>query len=179
MKIYLAGKIPKGKELDNYVDWRQTYREILTKELEDVKILDPDMNDANHIASEDDAEFWFGHDCNMIRESDLIIVKTDRKLGVGTSQEILIAKKFKKPVVVILPKDTHHRKTNIQMRSGGLLKDWIHPFIKATSDIVVENLEEAIVWIKEHEKQAKPIKTLDIIDSSMKYYQKIIDHNIS
>lgn len=178
MKIYLAGKIPKGKELDGYKDWRQDYKEELLKSFPDMEFFDPDNTEANNIVSETDILFWFGHDSWMIRESDTIIVQANRKLGVGTSQEMLIAKFFGKPVITVLPKDTHHRKIDITMRSG-FVADWIHPFIGMTSDLIVENLEDAVTWLKEYEadKSSKEIKTMDLINESIDYYLKTMNES--
>ncbi len=178
MKIYLAGKIPKGKELDTYKDWRQDYREILLQEFPNMEFFDPDNTEANDVMPETDVVFWCGHDSWMIRESDAIIVQADRKLGVGTSQEMIIAKFFNKPVITVLPKDTHHRKTDITMRSG-FVADWIHPFIDHSSDLVIEKLEDAVTWIKEYEadKSSKQIKTMAIIGESIDYYLKKMEEH--
>lgn len=176
MKVYLAGKIPKGKELDNYVDWREEYRKILSKSFPDMEYLDPDMDCANYCGmTEADPFFWFGRDSCMIKESDFIIVQADRKLGAGTAQEMLIAKYFLKPVIVILPKNSHHRRNNIMMRSG-FVEEWIHPFVGSTADIIVETLEESIDWISQLQKEKlENIKTIGVIDDAIKYYLDIAE----
>src|SRR5207253_8251648 len=113
----------------------------------------------------------FGHDCYFVKQADVIIVNASAKLGVGTAQEMLIAKYFKKPVISILPKDTHHRRTNLQM-AVGVVEDWIHPFIFSTSDTVVENLDQAVSWIKEYNQtpNSKKIKDIGIIDQAIEKY---------
>ncbi len=175
MKVFLAGKIPKGEELKSYKDWRQEYKEILLKNFPDMEFLDPDNTKANHVTSEADSLFWFGHGAWMAKESDVIIIQADRKIGMGTGQEMLIAKYFNKPVITILPKDTHHRRTNLTMRSG-FVPDWIHPFVNSTSDIIVETLEDAVTWLKEYEanKSSKEIKTINLLDDSIAYYLKVV-----
>ena len=101
-------------------------------------------------------------DCQHIKNSDLVIVNAESQLGVGTSQEMLIAKYFKKPVVTILPKDTYHRKSNIAINNK-LIADWIHPFIFSTSDFILENINE-INNIKEKifTSEIKDISILDV-----------------
>ncbi len=174
MKVYLAGKIPKGKELDDYKDWRQDYKDILLKDFPDMEFLDPDNTDANHIVSEEDSLFWFGLCAWMVKEADVTIVQADRKLGLGTSQEILMAKYFGKAVITVLPKDTHHRRTDLQMKSG-LVKDWIHPFVKNPSDLIVEKLEDAVTWLKEfnNDPNSKDIKKINFIDDSIEHHLKV------
>lgn len=173
MKIYLAGKIPKGKELDDYVNWRKDYEKVLLKKFPNCKFLDPDLTEVGNITTEKDSLFWFGHDSWMISECDIVIVQADRKLGAGTSQEMLIAKYFSKPVIVVLPKNSHHRRNNIMMRSG-FVEEWIHPFINSTSDLIVENLEESLNWLSEYEKnlKKKEIKDISVIDKAIVYFRK-------
>jgi hypothetical protein len=166
MNIYLAGKVPKGDEIGNSIDWRIDLSKKFS-ELESVKFLspeDPQLNESFPI-------LVFGHDCNLIKEADLLIVNAPSKLGVGTSQEMIVAKYYKKPVVTILPKDTHHRRSNLKMHSF-IVKDWIHPFIYATSDIVVENIDEAVEWVREYIKSysSKTIKGIEIIEIAINEY---------
>ena len=80
-------------------------------------------------------------DCNFIKNCDLVIVNAEEKLGVGTSQEMVIAKYFKKPVITIIPKGSHHRKKDVDFH-GKIISDWIHPFIHSFSDLIFEDIQE-------------------------------------
>lgn len=166
MKIYLAGKIPKGDEIGKVPDWRADYAKILN-DISGVEILSPEDDPLD----ESQSLLVFGHDCYFVKLADVIIVNASAKLGVGTSQEMLIAKYFQKPVISILPKDTHHRRTNLQMPAA-VVPDWIHPFIFSTSDLVVENISEALPWLKSYEANPKSqnIKNLGIIDEAVEKY---------
>lgn len=172
MKVYLAGKLPKGKKaIENWVDWRQEYRKVLLTKFPELVIFDPDTDCCNHKGvTEKDSLFWFGRDSNMIKNSDAVVVQADIKLGAGTAQEMLIAKYFLKPVVAVLPKDTHHRRTNLMMRSG-LVDDWIHPFINSTADLVVERLEDSLDWLHDYKVNPnKKIKNINIIDEAIEHF---------
>ena len=166
MKIYLAGSVPKGdEEKVDFKNWRNYYKKDLSKRIEAI-FVDPSDRDPNF--NESDFLAVFGYDCRNIKDSDLIIVNCENKIGVGTSQEMVIAKYFKKPVITVLPKNSEHRKTNLVFR-GKTIKDWIHPFIFAFSDVIVENVSEA------NNKLIEGIAPKDItaIDDSIKYFNNL------
>jgi hypothetical protein len=73
--------------------------------------------------------------------ADLVVVKAEEKLGAGTSMEYVIAKYFGKPVITVIPKDSHHRRSNLYF-ADVLVVDWIHPFVASMSDFVVEKIED-------------------------------------
>ncbi|MBU0530374.1 MAG: hypothetical protein KKC05_01750 [Nanoarchaeota archaeon] len=167
-KICLIGSIPKGdEERKNWIDWKIKYKEGLSS-LGEIEFLDGDTwkNEANTLLT-------FGYDTNQIKTSDVVIVNAENKLGAGTSQEMVIAKYFSKPVITILPKDTHHRKSNITFNKT-LIKDWIHPFILTMSDLIVDKISDACDWIKEYQKDpsSKKIKKMTIVDEAIEYYKK-------
>ncbi len=161
MKIFLAGKIPKGKE-DNATDFAESI--ILHIKLKGAEFIKGEKRDL------DESDFFlvFGWDCRHIKNSDIVIVDAREKLGAGTAQEILIAKYFGKPVITILPKGTHHRRTNFEF-VGKVIADWIHPFIYSTSDIIVESEKELESAIAKVTSGKVKIKNISIIDDSIKY----------
>ncbi|MBW2977402.1 hypothetical protein KY331_01010 [Candidatus Woesearchaeota archaeon] len=168
LRIFLAGSIPKGDDKrKEWKDWKTNYIEKLST-IKEIEFADPD-----DWRDETKPLILFGHDVNMVKTSDIIIVNAEKKLGVGTSQEMVIAKYFSKPVITILPKDTHHRRSNVVFDKT-LIKDWIHPFVFTISDLVVEDISEAIDWIKEYQKdpKSKKIKDISIIDESINSYLK-------
>jgi hypothetical protein len=164
MKIYLAGSVPKGdKEQKDFKNWRLEYKEKLQSFL-DADFIDPYKREV------DEADFLgvFGKDCLEIKQADLIIVNAEEKLGVGTSQELLVAKYFKKLVITVLPKESYHRKSNLVFH-GKNVADWIHPFIFSSSDIIIEKVEEIENYKNEFNKIN--IKGITIIDEAIKYVE--------
>lgn len=162
MKIYLAGKVPKGDEEQKRFDnWRVRYQEVLRKFF-DAEFIDPYNRDLD----ESDFLAVVGTDCKHIKESVLIIVNAEERLGAGVAQEMVIAKYFNKPVITVLPKNSHHRRSNVVFH-GKAVEDWIHPFIFTFSDFVVENINE----IKEIKDKifTSEIKGISIIDETIKY----------
>lgn len=153
IKIMLLGSIPKGdKERKTFKDWKETYIEKIRKAVPNVKFLHGDL-----ISDKVGPELVVGHDLWLVKHADLIIVHAIPRVGAGTAQEMVIAKIFKKPVISVIPKNTHHRRSNI-IFDGVLIKDWIHPFLFISSDLVVETIEEAISWIKSYVENSKIIK---------------------
>lgn len=137
MRIYLAGSVPKGDdEAKGFSDWRARYRAALAPHIQAI-FIDP------YERSIDESDFLlvFGTDCKHIKDADLVIVNAEHQLGVGTSQEMVIAKRFSKPVLTILPKGTYHRREDVVFH-GKIIEDWIHPFIYAFSDSIIEDIEE-------------------------------------
>lgn len=166
MKIYLAGKVPKGSELDSPSDWRQQYSATL-QQIPGFELLSPESPSLDHSRP----FLVFGYDCYLIQKADVIIVNASLKLGVGTAQEMLIAKYFYKPVICVLPKDTHHRRTNLRMPSG-IVAEWIHPFVFSTSDLIVEGIGDAVGWLLNYEQfpQKYDIKGIQVIDDAIQTY---------
>lgn len=164
-KIYLAGSIPKGdKERDSFYDWKADFRSKISKAIPDVVFLDPDL-----IRDTVGPELVVGHDLWLIDRADLIIVNIPEKVGAGTAQEMVIAKSFEKPVVTVLPQNSHHRRSNIVF-DGETIEDWIHPFLYVSSDVIAETIDDAMDWIKSFTKNLKGFKP-----KNMAIYRQMVD----
>ncbi|SRR5258708_6605741 len=164
MKIYLAGSVPKGEKAEkDYVNWRLQYQAVLGKVFPSATFIDP----ADASKDEGDSLAVVGQDTGNIKAADLIVVNGETKMGAGTSMELVIAKYFKKPVITILPKGSHHRRSNTVFH-GKKIKDWIHPFIAVFSDLIVQKVED----IKPKHKSLKA-KDIKIIDQAIKYFKSI------
>jgi hypothetical protein len=177
LKIFLAGSIPKGDNIrKQWMDWKIEYKKILSK-INNVQFVDGD-------AWKDETKpfLLFGHDLNLVKISDIVLVNAEKKIGsgigVGTAQEIMVAKYFSKPVITILPKNTHHRRSNIEF-NGTIIPDWISPFLLSTSDLVVETIHDSLPWLKEYinNPKSKKIKNISIVDDAIAAYYK--NHNSS
>jgi hypothetical protein len=168
MKIYLAGSVPKGdSEAKDFIDWRKVYTAEVEKYVDDIELFDPNI----FFALEGDSKGVAGADCWNIQESDLVLINAEEKIGAGTAMEFVVAKYFSKPVITILPKDTHHRRSNLEFE-GRVVEDWIHPFIDTFSDVVIENIngiQDALVKIK-----TSNIKTISVIDESIEYAKNLL-----
>jgi hypothetical protein len=168
MKIYLAGSVPKGDaEAKTAHSWRLEYQVVLEKVFQGAEFIDPYVRGAG--VDEADSLLVVGLDCGHLKESDLIVVNAEGQLGAGTSQELVIAKYFKLPVITVLPKDTYHRRSNVTFHEV-LVEDWIHPFVNTFSDFVVEHVGE-VANFKEQLTGAS-IKDISIVDEAVSYAKR-------
>jgi len=164
MKIYLAGKVPKGdKVAAGFDDWRARYSQIIKTIFTDAEFIDPYNRDVD----ENDFLYIVGNDSKHIKDAEFTIVNAENKLGAGTAMELVIAKYLKKPIITVLPKNSHHRRSNVVFH-GKNITDWIHPFIHTFSDFIIEDIRE-LENIKDQILQAKNIKDISIIDQAIKY----------
>jgi len=166
-KIYLAGKVPKGAEIGTTKDWRQQYIEKLSR----AGLFDF-LSPENPSLDESQPLLVFGHDCFLVKECDILVVDASAKLGVGSAQEMVIAKYFGKYVYTVLPKDTHHRRSNLQMYDF-VVEDWIHPFVFAFSDCIFESVDELAAYFegKGQELLREPPINLERINESVIQYE--------
>lgn len=167
VKILLLGSLPKGDDARKvFNDWKGEYILEISKAIPKTRFLHGDL-----ISDSEGPEVVVGHDLWLVKHADIIIVHAATKIGAGTSQEIVLAKKFKKPVISVIPKNSHHRKSNIVFH-GTVIKDWVNPFLYISSDVIVENINQAIRWIKANPNKSKDIKDLSIFNKSIAKFEK-------
>lgn len=165
-RIYLAGKVPKGSEIATAEDWRSRFMQTLCQ-FGDFEFLSPE----DPTLDERYPQQIFGHDCYLVRQCDIMIINADSKLGAGTAQEMVIAKHFEKYVLTVLPRNSHHRRSNLDMH-GVIVDDWIHPFLHETSDRIVSDLDELERWLQHScaELYRTQPKTLNVVDEAIGAY---------
>ena len=167
ISVYLAGKVSKGIDDHTMRGWRDEYRKLLNTD-GTINFLTPE----NEKLDENNPMHVVGHDLYLLKCSDILIVNASEKLGVGTAQEMVIAKYFGKPVLTVLPPDSHHRRSNFVM-NGILIRDWIHPFVSVTSDMIFSSVE-ALRDFLENENLDDVIsaaKDMTIIDNAISVYE--------
>lgn len=167
MKIVLLGSLPKGDSVrDSWRDWKLDFIPVLEKAIPGVEFIHGDS-----ISDNVGAELVVGHDLAQIKQADVCVVDGREKIGAGTAQEIVIAKYLRKPVVIVMPKDSHHRKSNITFH-GLTMNEWIHPFLKVSTDYVADSIEDAAQWIKDYSIMANgSIKDLSVFDNAIEKFE--------
>lgn len=177
--IYLAGKMAVSKEEElGYVDWRRevlnTFNSFLAqyKQVSEIIFLDPNIAEHDSMPTEK----FFGRNAHQIKLSDAVLVNASEKIGIGTSQEFLIAKYYHKPVVAVSPYNSHLNK--IIETSNNKTFHYTHPFLTATSDAIVENFNDAAIVLLNHFSGRDTIqpKTIDIIEQGRKDYEEHYQH---
>ena len=175
MKITLLGSLPKGDKVRaGWVDWKPEYIEKIAALLPDAEILHGDA-----ISDNVGAELVVGHDLALVKEADLIIVDARSKIGAGTAQEMVIAKYFRKPVVAVISRDTHHRRSNVVF-DGQVVKDWVHPFLKVSSDYVADSVDDAVAFAAKFlknptEQKIKDFAVFEQAITEFEAYKKNLD----
>jgi hypothetical protein len=169
MKIALLGSIPKGDDVRiGWTDWKEEYKQVIREVLPDAQFVDGDA-----ISDNSGPEMVVGHDLAMVKQADICVVDARSKIGAGTAQEIVFAKHLRKPVVIVIPKDTHHRKANVTFH-GVMVKDWIHPFLHVSSDYVAESPEDAARWIAGFSANdgTSQIKGFSVFEQAIEHYEE-------
>ncbi len=168
MKIALLGKIPKGdKAREDFVEWYQEYADAISEMIPKAVFLHGDL-----IRDTEGSEKVVGNDLWIIKNADLVVVDARQKIGAGTAQEMVMAKYFKKPLVSVIPRDTHHRRSNVVF-DGVNIEDWIHPFLDVSSDYVAESIDDAATWVKDFSsgKINQEVKDISVFEQAVKTFE--------
>ncbi len=171
LKVYVAGKVSKESVFGTEF-WRDDFcKELSEKTGFEIMNLDPTKSHENFDLDENNSNFIFGRDCFMVKSADLVIVNLTDDISVGGSQEMLIAKYFKKPLLAIASKEGKFVKSEKRIY-GKVYKDWVHPFVDVICDKIVHNIDEASEWIVEFfiKKGKGKVKDISLIEENMKYY---------
>lgn len=160
LKVYIAGKVAKDSVFKTH-HWRDDFCKQL-EDLSGLKIINLDpLKTENNLS---DYNSVFKKDCKLIDESDVVIVYLSDDISVGGSQEILIAKYLKKPVIGLAPYGGKFNGRTYIM-DGVEHKDFKDPFVFSTCDVVCKDIIEVADALQEIDK-IKP-KTLKIIDDAL------------
>ena len=177
VKIYISGKVSPDSVFGTH-DWREGFcRELSKKSGLEVINLDPVKVEAEKNMDQKDSKLIFGKDCWLIKQADLVVVNLTDDISVGGSQEMLIAKYYKKPLVGISPKDGKFNRTEKEIL-GKVYKDWLHPFVSVPCDKIVEDVDGLADFVKRFfPNKDIHIKTISIIDEALDYYiEKSVKH---
>jgi len=167
--IYCSGSIQKGKEDTGKLLWTDKEREEIVSALNPIKVvfLNPDERTDdlnNHLTV-------FGRDHFQVSLADFIVVDARERRGVGVGIEMIAAKFFNKPVISVVPKNSHYRRGKVEYL-GSVSENYIHAHIFGVSDGIVDDFKQAGKWIKEFLENPKPVKDITILEKSIKEYKK-------
>lgn len=166
MKLYIAGKVGKNSLFGTH-HWRDGFLDQLVQ-LSGLELthLDPLAYESDR---EYDPQFVFNKDCWLINQADCVIVYLSDDISVGGSQEMLIAKYLKKPLIGLAPKEGKFNKSRKE-HLGKIIENYIDPFVFATCDKVCANVEEVAEILH---KLPEP-KDISIIDQGMWAMDEVI-----
>lgn len=159
IKVYVAGKMSKHSHFDSHY-WRDDFLSEINR-LTGIKFISFDPTRATKDYTS--PELVFGSDVHMISRIDVLVAYLSDDFSVGGSQEILIAKYFGKPVIALAPFGGIFHTKNKEI-TGQIIKDFKHPFVYSTCDIVCDDIEGVAKALKNLDK-IKP-KTIKLIDEA-------------
>lgn len=163
MKVYVAGKISKDSTFGTH-DWRGNFCAELSK-LSGLSIenIDPTKSGVD----QSDPKLVFGCDSYLISKCDVMIVYLSDDISIGGSQEILIAKYFKIPVIGLARVGGKFNGSDKEY-FGKIVRDYKDPFVFTSCDVVCATIEDTAKSLE----QIKTIqlKSLDIIPDAIRYY---------
>jgi hypothetical protein len=105
----------------------------------------------------------------MISRANVMVVYFSDDISVGASQEILIAKCFKKPVIGLAPPGGKFNRRNHEI-FGQNIKHYRHPFVYNTCDVVCDDIENVAKTLLKLSK-IKP-KGIEIIQKAADRFEK-------
>ncbi len=173
IKVYIAGKVNPNSVFGTH-KWRDKFCEVLSKKSGfEIINLDPTKHEKDFDLDEGNAKLIFGRDSFMIKISDMVVVNLTDDISVGGSQEMLIAKYYKKPLVGLAPKGGKFNKEEKEIL-GRTYKNWVHPFVAIPCDKVVEDIDQLAFFIKTFFSGENDTKTknISVIDDAEAYYKK-------
>lgn len=166
--IYLAGTIKKGHEKLDDTFWTEQDMAFLKNCLQqcELSFLNPAFR-SDDLSSQLSV---FGRDMLQVFCSDVVFVDARDRRGLGVGAEMMWAKLNKIPVITWAPKDSHYHKSHTTIL-GVPVENFIHPFVEALSDKIVENLDEGANWIQSlFTDSSIQIKGIEHIEHAMQYY---------
>lgn len=166
IKVYVAGKMSKHSSYDSH-HWRDNFLKEISK-LTGLKFISFDPTRASK--DYNDLQMVFGSDIYMISQVDVLVIYLSDDISVGGSQEILIAKYLKKPVIALAPLGSKFNGGTKEV-AGRIMKNYKHPFVYSTCDVVCSDIKEVATALKNLDKiQPKTIKIID--EASDKFSKK-------
>ncbi len=171
LKLYIAGKVSS-----NSVFGTSHWRDSLCKELSEksglaIISLDPAKCDDDFVLDQNNAELIVGRCCHMIQLADVVIVNLTDDISVGGSQEMLIAKRYSKPLIGIASRGGKFNKDTKEML-GKTYHNYLDPFVKISCDHIVEDISGAAALLQEFMEKKQQIKDITVLDKARRYYEK-------
>lgn len=169
--MYFAGRInPLSKHTPPF--WREEMVWHLNDSLRHYRVLDASMiGHRNRMIVENGLPFstLFPQSCYYIQHSDIVVVNLTDDISVGGSHEIFMAKQFGIPVIGLARRGGKFNKLKYEL-SGKTYWNWVHPFVGALCDIVVQSTDELTETLDDF--KSLPNGGIAAIDEAVRHYQR-------
>lgn len=169
--IYLAGSIQKGSSASlKELFWTEKEMEEIRSQLANYEVVF--LNPAFRSDDLTDQFSVFGRDVLQVVSSTFVFVDARDRRGLGVGAEMMWAKVNRIPVITWAPKNSHYRK-NKAIVLDKEVEGFVHPFVYALSDQIVETPSEGAFWMEKIllDPASYSVKGLEEIHSAMNYYK--------
>jgi hypothetical protein len=121
----------------------------------------------------DQPDVMFGRDMYQLRNADFIVVDARERRGIGVGVEMMAARQFNKPVLVVCPSNSHYRRDRLDYRES-VVANYLHPHLCSLADVVLEDFSSAGRWIAEFLRQPRPVRGCGLIDAAISRYTECL-----
>jgi len=160
LKVYVAGKVSKDSQFGTH-HWREEFY-IKLSDMTGINLENLDPLAGTKGAT---PQGIFNLCVKQIGQCDVLIAYLSDDISVGGSQEILIAKYLKKPVIGFAPLGGKFNGARREML-GEVINDFKDPFVFSTSDVVCGTIEEVAEALSNLSKIK--VKDITLIDEAIR-----------
>ena len=136
IEIYLSGSIDRKGD-QHYPYWTIKEEKLLSDLFHSYSVECTILN-PNNSAYQRETDEIYKSELNFIKRCSLVLVELSLRRGIGVGVEMYHAKLNNVPVFSIAPNNSYYRND-----------DWIHPFIKNLSTIIVEDIGGLIQYLND------------------------------
>jgi hypothetical protein len=168
LTIYCSGGVRKSTDPDGKLCWGECERRALAEPLGmPVRFVDPEapLDDLSDFAA------LFGRDLYGVQIADAVVVDARQRRGLGIGIEMAAAKLYAKPLVAVVPRDSHYHSTRLAMR-GGVVNDYVHPHVRGLCDEIVPDFAAAGRWLATHLTRRSAVKGAEALDEAVAAYKQ-------
>ncbi|MCI5052087.1 MAG: hypothetical protein MRY21_02990 [Simkaniaceae bacterium] len=162
--MYLAGTIKKDHENPADTYWSDENIAEIRQELKDCEVTF--LNPALRMDDFSDMISIFGRDMLQVFTSNFVFVDARDRRGLGVGAEMMWAKVNRIPVITWAPRNSHYNKDQAAILDVNI-DNYLHPFVAALSDKIVETPAEGAAWMRTNPKG----KGLEAIAEAMELYR--------
>lgn len=168
VSVYCSGSIIKGKADNGKLCWTSSERSKLVNGANRIHIefLSPD----DPIEGLNESNLVFGRDLCQIKIADVIVVDARERRGIGIGVEMMAARIYGTPLIIVAPKNSYYRMDTLEYR-GSRVNNYIHPHLEILADSIVDSFEEAGRQIKSWQDTKLKPKSLETLNHSIHEYE--------
>ena len=168
VSVYCAGGVKKGEQDEGKLIWGPEEQSALERGAAPIEVVFLSPNERADDVS--DAFTVFGRDHYQVQVADYCVIDARQRRGIGVGIEMLSAKRFSKPLVVVAPPESHYRRARL-VYLGGEVNDYVHAHMYGLADVIVDDFEQVGEWIRQYAGNPIPVKDASVVDDAIAEYR--------